>query len=259
MGQAHSTAGRGSIPARGSPFRSRPAFGKQNWWDDTRALPNQYHQSRAAGDDSAGHDDAACMMMPGMVYQRLPSAGASPQYLMVKNVGPATQQAQQHHGILCCILGTLFIIASRHHLLHPRPSLQGRKDERRTTSSGGRYYSQNGTNPGTNRGWKGSRAAGTARRKYLAASGPTTTLIHSAGRNPMALVLSENDIKLTSRTENFNNQNQPHQPSRRSPTPGHRCRKPPRRLASRHDPYSQSRFFCTSPGAVRRNKNTGSS
>ena len=86
---------------------------------------------------------------PGMMgNQRPPPPGCPPggQYLMVKYVGPATQQAQQNHGIFCCIAGTLFIIGPGIIccILAAFPP-QDLKDEKEVYQVGGRYYSQNGT------------------------------------------------------------------------------------------------------------------
>ena len=112
----------------------------------------EFAQQKAAvlsGEIVSPKQVAPVMMQPGMMgNQRPPPPGCPPggQYLMVKYVGPATQQAQQSHGIMCCILGTLFIIGPGIIccILAAFPP-QDLKDEKEVYQVGGTYFTPNGT------------------------------------------------------------------------------------------------------------------
>ena len=85
-----------------------------------------------------------CSRMSQIVAVQIP-VGCPPggQYLMVKYMGPATQQAQSSHSTFCCILGILCgnpiccLCAAC-----PPPDL---KDEKEVYQVGGTYYTLNGT------------------------------------------------------------------------------------------------------------------
>ena len=91
------------------------------------------------------------MMQPGMMgNQRPPPPGCPPggQYLMVKYMGPATQQAQSSHSTFCCILGMIFIWGFGAGIICciaaacPPEDL---KDDKEVYQVGGTYYTPNGT------------------------------------------------------------------------------------------------------------------
>ena len=114
----------------------------------------EFAQQKAAvlsGEIVSPKQVAPVMMQPGMMgNQRPPPPGCPPggQFLMVKYKGPVTEQAQQHHSSVCCIIGTLFLPAMGAGIICclcaacPPPDL---KDEKEVYQVGGTYYTLNGT------------------------------------------------------------------------------------------------------------------